>query len=402
MSVPKLRFPEFKDEWEEHKLGELLERVTNPVDVDMDTFYRQIGIRSHGKGLFYKEKASGRELGNKKVFWIEPDCLILNIVFAWERAVARTTSNEIGMIASHRFPMFKPVKEKLNLDYITEYLITSQGQKILILASPGGAGRNKTLGIEELLKSKIHTPVFKEQEKIAQVIKRIDEKTKNQQDIIAEYEEMKRGIMQKIFCQEIRFNADDGSKYPDWEEQYLSDVLKEHKEKYTGNEEVYSVSISKGLIDQIEHLGRSYAADKLDNYKLVHPYDVVYTKSPTGDFKWGIVKQSKINKDVIVSPLYGVFTPSNRYIGAVIDNYFSVRERAHNYLITLVQKGAKNTINISNSTFLNKKICLPVSEEEQQKIASCLSTLDSKIEIEKKILEDWQEIKKGLLQQMFV
>ena len=95
-------------------LSKLLIRVKNSFTPDPKTYYKQIGIRSHTKGIFYKEEVSGLSLGNKSVFHIEPNCFILNIVFAWEHAIAKTTLNEVGMIASHRFPMFKPVPEKLD------------------------------------------------------------------------------------------------------------------------------------------------------------------------------------------------------------------------------------------------------------------------------------------------
>ena len=88
------------EEWETKALGQVLTRVSNAVDVEPETMYTQIGIRSHGNGLFYKEPVSGEELGNKSVFWIEPGCFILNIVFAWEQAIGKTTEQEVGMIAS--------------------------------------------------------------------------------------------------------------------------------------------------------------------------------------------------------------------------------------------------------------------------------------------------------------
>src|SRR5436190_9187982 len=93
---------------------------------------------------------------------------------------------------------------------------------------------------------------------------------------------------------------------PEWGKRKLSEVLKEHSLKSTGKEQVFSVSVNKGLVNQIEHLGRSFSAASTDHYKRVLPGDVIYTKSPTGNFPFGIIKQSKVAKPVIVSPLYGV------------------------------------------------------------------------------------------------
>lgn len=188
---------------------------------------------------------------------------------------------------------------------------------------------------------------------------------------------------------------------PTWANRKLSDVLFEHKEKSTGKEEVHSVSVHKGVINQIEHLGRTFAASNTENYKLVLPGDIIYTKSPTGNFPLGIIKQSKVAQPVIVSPLYGVFKPETIDLGLMLDAYFEYPERTINYLSSIVQKGAKNTININNDTFLSKSLILPTDKTEQQKIAACLSSLDDLITAEGQKLEVLKEHKKGLLQNLF-
>lgn len=209
-------------------------------------------------------------------------------------------------------------------------------------------------------------------------------------------------VVNNVLTGKIRFKPNDGIPYSDWEATMLSDVLTERGQKSTGNEEVYSVSLTKGLVNQIEHLGRSYAAADTSKYKIACPGDVIYTKSPTGDFKWGIVKQSAIDKNVIISPLYGVFVPRNLNIGFIIEAYFSSNVRAHNYLITQVRKGAKNTINVSNDEFLSKAIYLPTDEREQKKIADFIRLLDEEIEIESKKVEAYKNIRNGVLQHLFV
>lgn len=186
-----------------------------------------------------------------------------------------------------------------------------------------------------------------------------------------------------------------------WKNSKLLDVLFEHKETSDGSEEVYSVSVHKGIVNQIEHLGRRFAASSTDNYKRVLPGDVVYTKSPTGDFPFGIIKQNKSDKPVIVSPLYGVFTPETKWLGLIIDAYFESPQRTYNYLESIVQKGAKNTINIRNDVFLSKHLVLPRDREEQQKIASCLSSLDELIAAHNDKLDALKDHKKGLLQNLF-
>jgi type I restriction enzyme M protein len=186
----------------------------------------------------------------------------------------------------------------------------------------------------------------------------------------------KKGLLQSFFSQEIRFKDNNGKFFDDWEPTLLSNVLFEHQEKSSGKEQVYSVSVHRGLINQIEHLGRSYAAEDTSKYNLVKPNDIVYTKSPTGGLPYGIIKQSKVDKSVIVSPLYGVFTPETPFLGTILDAYFESKANTNNYLYPIVQKGAKNTLNITNKTFLSRKLILPKSHQEQEMIATLLNHLD--------------------------
>lgn len=189
-----------------------------------------------------------------------------------------------------------------------------------------------------------------------------------------------------------------------WVEKKLGEILLEHKSRNVNNDamEVFSVAKSKGVINQIEHLGRSYASLITTGYKIVYPDDIIYTKSPTSDFPFGIIKQNKLNRTGIVSTLYAVYKPQNKFIGSILDCYFSSWQHTYNYLYPIVQKGAKNTINISNDIFLDgAKLCLPTEKLEQTKIAEFLTAVDDKIIIldnQKKQLELY---KKGLLQAMF-
>lgn len=186
-----------------------------------------------------------------------------------------------------------------------------------------------------------------------------------------------------------------------WKRRPLTDVLSEHGLKSTGVEQVYSVSVHKGLVNQIEHLGRSFSASSTDHYNRVLPGDIVYTKSPTGDFPLGIIKQNKTGSSVIVSPLYGIFSPESIALGVILDAYFESPENAKYYLEPLVQKGAKNTINVNNSKFLSGTLILPLKKEEQQKIADCLGSLDDVIAAESRKLAALRDHKQGLMQQLF-
>ena len=194
----------------------------------------------------------------------------------------------------------------------------------------------------------------------------------------------------------------DGISKGTWRKIDLYEVLQERNEKNVEGRTICSVSVSQGVVNQIEYLGRSFAAKQTSHYNVVKYGDIVYTKSPTGDFPYGIIKRSDIREDVAVSPLYGVYIPANDSMGVILHFYFMQPYNAFNYLHPLIQKGAKNTINISNGRFLENSVPLPVSESEANAIAVMLKSIQAKIEIEKKLLQSYAKEKEYLLHQMFI
>ena len=185
-----------------------------------------------------------------------------------------------------------------------------------------------------------------------------------------------------------------------WRRQPLGEILTEHKLKSSGNEEVFSVSVHKGLVNQIEHLGRSYAAKDTANYNRVKPGDIVYTKSPTGEFPLGIIKKSAVEKDVIVSPLYGAFTPITPYVGEILDALFESPINTQNYLAPLVQKGAKNTIAITNKRFLEGQVSIPVDVGEQQALADIIQAARAELKCLDRQVEMFDRQKRGLVERL--
>lgn len=184
--------------WEAKPLGSLVKKTIDPVQTEIKKEYRQIGIFSHGKGLFHKAPVTGKQLGNKRVFWVMPGCLVLNIVFAWEGAVTTTSEAERGLIASHRFPMFKPDKNRIDLEFLKLYFHSAQGNNALKSVSPGGAGRNKTLNQGDFLRLLVPLPGIKEQKLISKLITRINSEHEKEIKFKFSLENLKLGLMDKL------------------------------------------------------------------------------------------------------------------------------------------------------------------------------------------------------------
>ena len=234
-----------------------------------------------------------------------------------------------------------------------------------------------------------------EQERISTILTTQDKVIELKEKRLAEKQRQKKYLMQQLLTGKKRLPGFSGA----WKNIKLCEVLSERKEKnIEQNLRICSVAVQKGVIDQIEHLGRSYAASDTSNYSVAHYGDIIYTKSPTGDFLYGIVKQNLLQETVAVSPLYGVFTPMTFGLGYFLHTYFQSAICAQNYLLTIVQKWAKNTINITNDTFISSKLYLPLDVEEQKAIADTFIAADHEIDLLRQDIEQEKQKKKALMQ----
>ena len=388
LNVPNLRFPEFQGEWEEYTLQDVVtfsngKAHENCVNDDGDyilvnsKFVSTNGqvqkrvtsqlspLHKYQFVMVMSDLPNGKALA--KCFYVEEDNK-----YTLNQRVCSFTSND-GNVS--RFLMYQINRNKYYLRF--------------------DDGINQTnLKKSEVLSCPVFIPIVREQEKIATLLCKIDERIATQNKIIEKYE----SLIQAIIYQKKTVGIRKGN----WQKTELSDVLQERIEKNINGHIICSVSVSKGVVNQIEYLGRSFAAKETLHYNVVKCGDIVYTKSPTGDFPYGIVKRSYIKDDVAVSPLYGVYMPVNDYIGVILHFYFMQPSNVFNYLHPLIQKGAKNTINITNERFLKNSIPLPKTENEAIYIANTLISIQKKIDIEKKMLRSYEKEKQYLLSKMFI
>lgn len=238
-------------------------------------------------------------------------------------------------------------------------------------------------------------PSLSEQKKIAEILSTQDRVIELKEKLIAEKQSQKKYLTQTYLMGKMR-SAFFQKK---WKYVYLSEILKERKEcNELENLRICSVAVNNGVVDQKEHLGKSMAAENTSNYAVVHYGDIVYTKSPTGTFPYGIIKQSQLKENVAVSPLYGVYEPYCYEIGYLLQVYFSYANNANNYLKPIVNKGAKNTILISNQTFLKPSLYLPIDIEEIKYLYKIFKSADEEISLLQKDLEQEKLKKKSLMQ----
>ena len=395
-NVPPLRFPGFSDEWETYSINE----ISNIVK---------------GSGIS-KEQLSkeGEECILYGELYTKYKSEIIDEVFS------KTDINSTKLTRSQHNDVIIPCSGESAEDIATARCVTRDGillggdLNIIRFNGQNGAfmsyqlnGKRKydiarvTQGVsvvhlypDHLKSVKVSTPSLKEQNRIVKLLSLIDKRISTQNKIIEKLQSLIKGLIQKL--------TKEGISNSSWHKVILSNILIERCEQNKESYPVHSVSVTAGVINQVEYLGRSFAANDTSRYHVVRYGDIIYTKSPTGNQPYGIVKQSHCQEPVVVSPLYGVYKPLSFEIGNYLHYYFLNPLNTNNYLSPLIQKGAKNTINISNQRFLGNKIPIPVDIKEIRTISNTLSAINQKIQTEKSIHTSLVMQKKFLLQKLFI
>ena len=386
LNVPALRFPEFSGEWKHVHLKEIAEfqkqRISTAL-LNNNNYISTENILQDFKGI----QCSSSMPANVNVIKYQNEDILLSNIRPYLKKV--WFADRKGGCSADVLVLRGNKCDK----YFLYYVIASD--RFINYVMSGIKGVKMPRGDKNQMEEYAFSiPTNMEQKRIAKFISILDERIRLQNKIIEKYE----SLIQAIIYQK----KTDGIRKGNWQKTELSKVLQERTEKNINGYTVCSVSVSQGIINQIEYLGRSFAAKETSHYNVVKYGDIVYTKSPTGDFPYGIVKRSYIKNAVAVSPLYGVYKPIDDNIGVILHFYFMQPNNAFNYLHPLIQKGAKNTINITNTRFLENSIPLPKTEDEAVYIANALTRIQTKIDIEKSLLRSYEREKQYLLRQMFI
>ncbi|MFN0141639.1 MAG: restriction endonuclease subunit S [Pyrinomonadaceae bacterium] len=339
-----------------------------------------------------------------QLFVVKENDLILNITFAWEGAIAIVKKEDDGGLVSHRFPTYVFNKDVTEADFFKNIFVQGRFRYLLKVISPGGAGRNRVLDKKAFLKLSVRLPSREEQQKIAAFLTAVDEKIgqlAKKKELLEKY---KKGVMQKIFAQEIRFKDDNGNDFPEWEMLRIGDFTQVTagatpstlKSEFWGGDIRWMNSGELNLkrVNEVEHritdLGLASASTRM---------------LPKFCILIGLAGQGKTRGTVAINMIE---LCTNQSIGAIHPNrarfvadflYHNLDFRYDELRSLSTGDGGRGGLNLQIIRSL--KVNLP-SVPEQKKIADFLSAIDEKIDLVNQQLEKTKTFKKGLLQQMFV
>ena len=375
-NIPQLRFPEFSNEWEESKVGKVFKvsaggdiKTENVSQIKTDGFpYPIYANAEKAKGLY----------GYSNLYKSEA-----NVVTVAGRGV------NIG-IAHVRLEPFYPIVRLLVLNPIKDADVKfweNQLNQLNLFVESTGVPQ---LTAPQISSYKVKYPSKPEQQKIAAFLTAVDNKIEQlskKQELLGEY---KKGLMQQIFSQAIRFKADDGSDFPDWEEKKLGDVsdcLDNRRQPLNGAER----NQMKG---DIPYYGANGIVDYVNDY--IFDEELVLLAEDGGNFNDFSSKPiaQKISGKAWVNNHAHILKAKN-----IIATDFLFYSLVHKDIRRYIVGGSRAKLN--KSDLLSIKTILPPLEE-QTKIANFLSSIDNKIEQVGKQLDESKQFKKALLQQMFV
>ena len=381
--TPKLRFKGFTDAWEQRKLSEVLSSYTDPVEIPR-TGYERLGIRSHAKGTFHNFVPAGHELQTAQMHRVAADKFIVNITFGWEHAVAVTDENDAGKLVSHRFPQFS-LSEELDPKFLKFIILDEDFRHHLWLASPGGAGRNRVLNINEMLQYEIMIPNVPEQRKIARMLIDLDNLITLHQRKLERLKNVKKSMLDKMFPKdgevvpEIRFKGFTDA----WEQRKLGEVA---TEMVAGGDVCKDLIVDKGRYPVIAN---ALTNDGIigyynEDYRITAPAVTVTGRGDVGHAMARIVD----------------FTPVVRLLSIKSNHNVFFLENAINTIKIVIESTGVPQLTVPQ--LAKYEVPLPKSLDEEEKIGIYFRNINHLITLHQRKLDKLKNIKKSMLDNMFV
>ena len=402
---PAIRFQGFTDAWEQRKVGELLTERNDQAPMS-DEYPLMAFIANEGvapKGERYDRSALVNDTAGKLYKKTEFGDFIYS---SNNLETGSIGLNKYGKASiSPVYSIFQPTG-LADSDFIGRRFVRTDFINAMVKWRQGVIYGQWRIHESDFIKIEVAVPSVKEQRKIGAFLDQLDNLITLHQRKYDKLVNVKKSMLEKMFPRdgasvpEIRFS---GFTDP-WEQRKLSEYLEVSAEKNTEDtftkQDVLSVSGDYGIVNQIEFQGRSFAGASVSNYGVVRTGDVVYTKSPLNSNPYGIIKTNK-GKPGIVSTLYAVYHPRENVDPVFVQTYFEQHARMNNYMHPLVNKGAKNDMKVSSENALKGFVIFP-GIEEQRRIVTLFSCLDNLITLHQRKLEKLKNIKKSMLEKMFV
>ena len=386
-NAPLLRFPEFKDEWEETFLNDCSDYISERINTNKLSEEQYISTENMLQNFYGVENSNNVPNNSNVISFLEQDILISNIrpylkkIWLANRNGGASTDVLVLRAKKNIEPSFL-FYNLANDNFINHVMAGCKGVKM-----PRGDKH-------QILTYKLGIPSSSEQSKISDFLSLLDKRIELQKSAIEKLKSLKYAIREKLFSTEE-------SK----ESVVLSDVVERvtRKNKYNETNVPLTISAQYGLVSQNIFFNKTIASENLANYYLLKRGEFAYNKSYSSDYAWGAIKRLNKYNQGVLSPLYICFRPKSNVDSDYLSHYFET-SKWHKAVSDIAGEGARNhgLLNISVIDFFNTKHCITTDTSKQKRISKYLDTFDKRIEIETKLLDLYKAQKNFLLSKMFI
>ena len=360
-------------------MGELIEKYEDPVETPRDG-YERLGIRSHAKGTFHSYVEPGKELDTAKMHRVAANKFIVNITFGWEHAVAITDESDAGKLVSHRFPQFSFGNNRLTPFFFKYVMLDKKFREHLELSSPGGAGRNRVLKLNEMMDYVVTYPSLDEQDKISKYFLELDH-------LITLHQRNEIMILHKYSVQIAEKSC--GFTYV-WEQRKFKDTFDfmqnnalSRAELSSADGEIMNVHYGDILVkygevldvkkDELTYLLDASLVKKYQT-SLLQNGDIIIADAAEDETVGKCSEMAGLTDEIVLSGLHTIpCRPKGNFSEGYL-GYYMNSGSYHDQLLPLIQ-GTKIS-SISKSAIQDTEIMYPKSESEQEQIGAYFKNLD--------------------------
>ena len=383
MNIPKLRFPEFKGEWEEKKLGECLTLLYGKDWKDKSSTKKLYPVLGTGGVISYIDE-----------FIYDKPCVLIG---------RKGSINNPVFIDKPFWTVDTQFYSKIHEGYSPKFLY-------YIFCTENWSKHDESTGVPSLSAKNVenthkHIPSYSEQQKIADFLSTVDSIITAETKILNTLQKKKKALMQKLFSQQLRFKSDDGKDFPAWKEKCIDEIAEciagatpdTKKNEYWENGTIPWMSsgeVNKKYVYETDRTITQLGYKKCST-KMIPVNTVVIALAGQGKTR-GTVALTKI--ELCTNQSLCAIINKSEYNSEYLFHYLSSQ---YQELRKISSGGDASRGGLNLKLVGSYRVPLPCLAE-QQKIADCLSSLDSLIQTQQKVVTTWQQRKKALLQQMFV
>ena len=404
-NIPKLRFPEFSGEWEEKKLNSIFTKITQR---NSDNQNSNVITNSATEGLVSQRDYFDKDIANKdktdNYFIIKNGDFVYNPRKSSAAPYGPFTQYKLldDGIVSPLYLCLRKNNSEVESKYLENYFKTTCWHQYIYENGSSGARHDRvSIHDDVLLAMPIKVPSFPEQQKIADFLSNVDSIITAETKILKTLHKKKKALMQKLFTRQLRFKSDDGTDFPAWEEKKLGEISSSPKYGLNASGIDYDGEHKYLRITDIDEVTHTFSPEEIttpsefsDDY-LLEENDIVFARTGASTGKTYLYNPND-------GDLYFAGFLIKFHIKDANARFVFYQTCTHEYEKWVhVMSTRSGQPGINSEEYSTLKIKLPC-KSEQQKIADCLSSIDSLIQTQQKVVTTWQQRKKALLQQMFI